>query len=806
MDRVFKADLHVHSSFSNQSSMWALRKLKCPESFTTPWTVYETAIRRGMDFVTITDHNSIDGALEIAHLPEVFISSEITTYFPENHVKAHVVVLDVSPAQFEEARRLRKNIYEFTGYLRQEGIAHFLAHPLYDLNSRLDVAIVEKMLLLFNVFEIRNGTRHPRFARMMGGILSRLDREGIERLADNHDIEPWGREPWHKGLVGGSDDHSGFFIARTWTESDSGVSRSEFVRSVAEFRTRPGGDHGGSLTLAHSIYGIGYRFVMEKMGEKTNRSYPILRTIADWILNDPEKPPTRRERFRQFLVHTFRRNSYDMETASFTRILDTEARSLMKDRLFAERLNEEGINRRIFRITSALANRLLYVYTHRLTRTQDLTELFGLFNAVSSIGLAHLMVTPYYLSFHSQNRSKRLLDMLSEAFLGHQRSEGPPKIALFTDTLDEINGVAITIRRMLETSRRKGIDFTVITCAPGPTGFRDGVMNFQPIGELVLPEYPELKVCFPPVLDVIDYVERQGFTRLHISTPGSVGLLGLLISRLMDINADGTYHTEIPMYVRELTNDDFLENTAWQYMVWFYNLMDEVMVPSASTRQQLLEHGLEEGKVKPLPRWVDTTEFTPAHRDPGIWREMNFEADIRFLYVGRVSKEKNLELLSDAFLLMARHHTGAGLVVVGDGPYRTEMEKRLHGSNCLFTGFRTGQELCRLYASSDVFVFPSTTDTFGNVVLEAQASGLPVIVTDRGGPHELILDGTTGIVLTGITARTLAHQLSSFAADLGLAEEMGSAAARFAVENDGAGDQEYEAILHCAPEPQALSV
>ena len=805
MDRAFKADLHVHSSFSNQSSMWALRKLKCPESFTTPWTVYETAIRRGMTYVTITDHNSIDGALEIAHMPRAFVSSEITAYFPENHVKTHVVVLGVTQAQFGEALRLRKNIYEFTAYLRQAGIAHFIAHPLYDLNNKLDSSIVEKMLLLFNVFEIRNGTRHPRFAGMMDAILSVVDREMIERLADRHDIEPWGPEPWHKGRVGGSDDHSGFFIARTWTESDTGGTPAEFVRGVTEGRTAPGGDHGGSLTLAHSIYGIGYRFLMEKMGRKNNRSYPMIRTITDWIFDDPEKPLTRRERVRRLLVRTFRRQSYDMESASFSRILDTEARSLMNDRSFAERLNEEGTNRRIFSITSALANRLLYVYTHRLTRTQDLTELFGLFNAMSSIGLAHLLVTPYYLSFHSQNRSKKLLAELSEAFFDRQLNDAPPKIALFTDTLDEINGVAITIQRVLETARRKGIDLTVITCTPGPAGERDGVMNFPPIGELDLPEYPELKVCFPPVLDVIDYVEREGFTRLHISTPGSVGLLGLMISRLMNIEADGTYHTEIPMYVRELTNDDFLENAAWQYMVWFYSLMDEVMVPSASTKRQLLEHGLEEKKVKPLPRWVDTEQFSPSRRDPGIWKRLGLQADMTFLYVGRVSKEKNLELLADAFHRLASDFPGAGLVVVGDGPYREALEERLRGTNCLFTGFRGGDELCALYASADVFVFPSTTDTFGNVVLEAQASGLPVIVSDRGGPHELMIDGTTGVVLTELTPRMLADSMTRFITEPGLAAEMGRAATRFAVENDGADGQEYETILRCEPTREALT-
>jgi len=164
------------------------------------------------------------------------------------------------------------------------------------------------------------------------------------------------------------------------------------------------------------------------------------------------------------------------------------------------------------------------------------------------------------------------------------------KIALFTDTLDEINGVAITIRRLVKTARERGVSLTVITSGYGTQ--LEGVKQFKAVGDFVLPEYPELKLSFPPILDVMQYIEKEGITRIHISTPGTVGLLGLLIARLMDIPAAGTYHTDIPQYVGNLTNDDFLEQAAWSYMIWFYNQMEEVLVPSAGTREQLLSHGL----------------------------------------------------------------------------------------------------------------------------------------------------------------------------------------------------------------------
>jgi len=116
-----------------------------------------------MDFVTITDHNAITGALEISHLPGTFISSEITTHFPENGCKIHVVVLHISESQFQMIMELRKNVYEMVACLHSEKIAHFLAHPLCAQNKKLNLEIIERSLLLFTTFEIKNGCRAHRF-------------------------------------------------------------------------------------------------------------------------------------------------------------------------------------------------------------------------------------------------------------------------------------------------------------------------------------------------------------------------------------------------------------------------------------------------------------------------------------------------------------------------------------------------------------------------------------------------------------------------------------------------------------------
>lgn len=252
MNKIYKADIHVHSRYSNKPAIWALRKINCTESYISPEFIYKTARKKGMDYVTITDHNNIHGSLEIAHLPGAFISAEVTTYFPEDGCSLHVVVLDINEGIFTDIMNLRKNIYELVCYLQQSNIAHFVAHPLYD-NERLTAETVEKILLLFNVFEVKNGSGSKQFNKLIENILNTLTREKLEFLASKHNRNLHGQTPWEKAVVGGSDDHSGLFIGRAYTASQRGENVKEFIRSIQEGEVWAESEDGDPLTLAHSI-------------------------------------------------------------------------------------------------------------------------------------------------------------------------------------------------------------------------------------------------------------------------------------------------------------------------------------------------------------------------------------------------------------------------------------------------------------------------------------------------------------------------------------------------------------------------
>src|SRR5208337_1073959 len=198
MAKFYKADLHVHSSHANKPSIWALRKFNCPESYTSPMYIYSTAKKKEMDYVTITDHNSINGALEIANMPGAFISTEITTYLPDDGSKLHTVALDINEDIFKDLMHLRTNIYDLVGFLQKKNIVHYIAHPLYDMNERLSVATIEKLLLIFEVFETKNGSRARRYGRLIASLLSSLTPQKMDQLANKHGIAPYGKRPWIK--------------------------------------------------------------------------------------------------------------------------------------------------------------------------------------------------------------------------------------------------------------------------------------------------------------------------------------------------------------------------------------------------------------------------------------------------------------------------------------------------------------------------------------------------------------------------------------------------------------------------------
>jgi len=797
-----KIDLHVHSRFSTRPSAWVLKKIGTPESFTQPHQIYRIARRRGMNWVTISDHNRIEGALEIAHLPRTFVSEEITTYFPEDGCKIHVLALNITEAQHREIQKARENIYDLAALLRAEDIFHVLAHPLYAVNDRLTPEHFEKLLLLFLCFEL-NGARNDQTNVCLERILAALKPEDIQRMADRHDLAPWGSEPWCKVMTGGSDDHSGLNIARTHTRVAGATSVDELLAGIAAGRAEVVREPSSPCTLAHNLYGIAYQFYRSKLKLDRHIHRDQLMGFVDRCLNPQPEPETRglMSRLYYFMPHRKASRSAVNVSDTLMGLLQQETRRLLQD---APELVElagrgatdgESTERVWFDFANRVANRMLRSFADHIVGQLDGARVFNIFQTLGSAGGMYTLLAPYFIAYTLFERDRHFIRRIDQHF-GPDFSPpeaAPIHVAHFTDTFYEINGVALTLRQQVTEARAAGRDYTLITCDGQDRPLLAGIVNFKPVAVYSLPEYPEQKIFIPPLLEMLDYCYTRGVTQIHAATPGPVGLAALAIAYMLKLPISGTYHTQLPQYAAQLTGDDLIRDLTWKYTLWFYDQMDSIYTPSESTRRELIERGIRSQKVLFYPRGIDTRRFHPSKRNGFFKQRYGLETAVKFLYVGRVSKEKNLPLLAEAYAALCPRLKDVHLVVVGDGPYLPEMRAQLSGLPCTFTGYLAGDDLAMAYASGDIFVFPSTTDTFGNVVLEAMASGLPVIVSDKGGPAENVQSGLTGLVVAADDGAALEEAMLRLASDEPLRRNLGRRA-RGAVEGRsfaGAFDQTW---------------
>ncbi len=313
------------------------------------------------------------------------------------------------------------------------------------------------------------------------------------------------------------------------------------------------------------------------------------------------------------------------------------------------------------------------------------------------------------------------------------------KIAIFTDTFyPQINGVTNTLGKITKYFERENIEYKIF--APRYDDHTD--LSAERFYSLKFFLYPDCRIALPNVFRISQTLSDFKPDLIHLMTEFNMGLTGLHYGKKYDIPTISSYCTNFSQYT-DYYKLDFLKQGIWDYMRWFHNQNSITLCPSQEAQKLLKQHDI--GNTGIFSRGIDMQKFHPGYRNDNLRRELGIENKIVFLYVGRVSIEKDLDVLCNSYkAVKEKYKDRITLILTGDGPYLEKCKAALPADS-IFTGFKKGKELSEIYASADIFVCPSSTETFGNVALEAMASGLPVIGADAGGLKEIITHRKNGL-------------------------------------------------------------
>lgn len=727
------ADLHVHSKYSNHPSEWFLQRLGTSESYTDPDYIYSESKKRGMDFVTITDHNSIEGALYLVNTypDDTFMGVESTAYFPEDGCKVHILIFDFTVKQFEQIQRLRRDIYKLRDFLKEQGLPHSVAHATYTVNNTITWQHLEKLILLFDVFESINGGRDKRNNSEWFEFLGSLTEKEISEMEKNHGIKPFSETPWQKGFTGGSDDHAGLFFGYTYTVSQ-GSAAASFLGELRGRETFAVGRNTNFYSFVFSIYKIVWDFIKRK----TKKGPSFLSGLNDILFENRKKGFW--TKIKDNVLKRISRKKKNKTLKTHILEFSNQVKEIQSNNI-SERLDS------IYDAVAALSDDLIKSSLKSIKKHIKKSNLDGLVKNVSSLLPVVFMNIPFLATFNHMNNGREILAELKQK---HGRSKYPSgkRILWFTDTLTDLNGVAVTLRNIAWYANKHN---HALTLAAAGTDENDGielppnVIDLPVITKFKLPFYENLKLRIPSVLKSLKKIYAFDPDEVFISSPGPIGLIGMLLGKLLGIPVVNIYHTDFSSQLQHLSGDVTLSHSLEQYLSWFYNSSTRILVPTREYRDILSDRQYRMDKIDIFKRGIDTSLFLPSTRTRNAK-----QPSVTFLYAGRVSDDKNVGLLLKVFSKFNEEHEQTRLIIAGDGPGLETFKKDYKNNPAIiFKGLVKHEDLTSIYQQADFFVFPSTTDTFGRVVLESQACGTPVIVSPVGGPRELVRDGVTGFIV-----------------------------------------------------------
>jgi len=732
-----KADLHVHSKYSEHSSDWFLKRIGANESYVNPDDNYILARQNGMDFVTITDHNRIDGSiyLQEKHPDHVFSGVELTTYFPEDYCKIHILVYGFSKDEFNEMNKLRENIYLLRDYIQRKNLAYSVAHATWSINNKLTNEHLEKLLLLFDIFEGINGHRDKVNNNGWIEILKNLTPEHLSLMQKKHKIIPISSDPWIKGITGGGDDHACLYVGKIYTEAEA-ESPCEFLEKLKDKNAiSAAGKVNNYKQFAFNIYKIACDYSRERgIGQRRG----FLSELNSLLFLNIR--PGFASRIRLFGLINKGQRQKDRLTRGYYELIN-----LLND-LKSIPANEKFDL--IYEKISVISDEFFKSLFLSLEKDIESINIMKIIRDVSSFIPGIFLVAPFFTSiWHTMSGRE-----ITESFRNNLGiNSGRKKRYLWlSDTIDDMNGVAGSVKNIGWYSYIHGVDVSIGMIENSSdeknAGYPPGIVKIPSIYDFPLPYYDNINLKIPSVLKAVELIYDFSPDEIYISTPGPLGLSGLLAAKLLNIPVSGIFHTDFSNQFFQLTGNSEASKIIESYIRWFYSQMTDIKVPTMLYARNLKDRGYPVEKICRYYKALDTSIFKNLNTSDLFKKRLKAGPEsIVLFYAGRISADKNIGFLLELFSELVKSNQNFQLILAGTGPDYNEYRKKARSiKQVSFIGRIDRNELPYYYSAAHLLVFPSLTDTFGMTVLEAQACGLPAVVSDIGGQKEIISEGITG--------------------------------------------------------------
>jgi hypothetical protein len=410
-------------------------------------------------------------------------------------------------------------------------------------------------------------------------------------------------------MVGGSDDHSSLNVARAFTEVKGADSVTSFLDGIENNQARVIRRPSSPQNLAHNIYSVAYQFYHSKFNLQRYVHKDILLELINSYLGpiDNQNAGFIRNLYFSWQQKRGLKNnarlsgySYDLMRQETLKLIDEDPSILSifkngsKDRQARENLWFDVINR--------VSNRVLSQFANQLINQRSGANILNIFNSIASAGGMYTLLAPYFVAFSQHAKQRRFAHMLLRQFRnGPQRIAEPndaPKTAIIADSFKKLKDTVFSERHNGKDRHAHPQNVIAITCDTAqPEADTLNIKNFDPIGVYEFSDHPGMQLFYPPIIDMLKFCYEQKIARIHVLTPGPLGLAGLLIARVLKLPIDSTYQNALSTYVLYVTQDETMEHLIRRYSTWFYNQMGGVYATSSKTAKKMVREGIQPEKI-----------------------------------------------------------------------------------------------------------------------------------------------------------------------------------------------------------------